>query len=72
MKNYLSFNLTGKKLLPVWILFMLFFLAPYVLLIFKLEKFRTGDKPSLIVFPLFIITDMHSFCTDFFHGKTDD
>jgi uncharacterized membrane protein YjgN (DUF898 family) len=69
MKNYLSFNLTGKKLLPVWILFMLFFFAPYVLLIFKLEKFQHGDKPSLIFFPLFIVLICVAFALTFFMAK---
>jgi uncharacterized membrane protein YjgN (DUF898 family) len=69
MKNYLSFNLTGKKLLPVWILFMLFFLAPYLLLIFRLKSFEPGGKPSLIVFPLFILLICVAFALVFFMAK---
>jgi len=40
MKNYFKFNLTGNKLLPVWIVFMVFFLIPYVYVQFKLQGLK--------------------------------
>jgi uncharacterized membrane protein YjgN (DUF898 family) len=40
MKNYFKFNLTGNKLFPVWILFMVLFLIPYIYVQFKLQDFK--------------------------------
>jgi uncharacterized membrane protein YjgN (DUF898 family) len=69
MKKYFSFNLTGKKLLPVWILFMLFFLAPYVTLVLSFKSFQPGDKSSVLVFPLFILLICIAFAITFFMAK---
>jgi len=46
MKNYFKFNLTGKKLLPLWLLFMLLFLVPYVFIQFKLQSFQHNPSPE--------------------------
>lgn len=41
MKNYFKFNLTGNKVLPVWIVFMVLFLIPYIFVQYKLQGFKT-------------------------------
>jgi uncharacterized membrane protein YjgN (DUF898 family) len=69
MKNYLSFNLTGKKLLPVWILFMLFFMAPYLFLVLRLKNFQPGDRPSLFILPVFILLIFIAFALIYFMAK---
>jgi len=33
MKNYFNFTLTGKKFLPIWLLFLTLFILPYVVMI---------------------------------------
>jgi uncharacterized membrane protein YjgN (DUF898 family) len=43
MKNYFQFNLTGKKVLPVWIAFVVLFLIPYILVQIKMQ---TLPKPE--------------------------
>ncbi len=35
MKNYFKFNLTGKQLLPVWLVFMVLVAVPYVYVIYN-------------------------------------
>jgi uncharacterized membrane protein YjgN (DUF898 family) len=69
MKNYFSFNLTGKKLLPIWILFLVFFMAPYVILIFKMTSIQPGSKPSLIFIPLIILLIFIAFVLTFYIAK---
>ena len=49
MKNYLSFSLTGKKLLPVWILFLILFLAPYMFLVFNMNSLQQGKNVFLFL-----------------------
>ena len=41
MKNYFNFNLTGKKLLPIWILFLVLFLVPQGIIVFKMQNIET-------------------------------
>lgn len=41
MKNYFKFNLTGKKVLPIWIAFIVLFLVPYIFIQVKLQDFKT-------------------------------
>jgi uncharacterized membrane protein YjgN (DUF898 family) len=42
MKNYFNFHLTGKQLLPLWLIFYVIFLLPYIALILKIQSFKTG------------------------------
>jgi uncharacterized membrane protein YjgN (DUF898 family) len=35
MKNYFKFNLKGEKLLPIWLLYLVFVIVPYVFIQFK-------------------------------------
>jgi uncharacterized membrane protein YjgN (DUF898 family) len=69
MKNYLKFNLTGKKLLPIWLLFLVFFISPYTLLIFKTKNIQPGDNTFLFVFPLMILIVVISFILTFYFAK---
>jgi uncharacterized membrane protein YjgN (DUF898 family) len=58
MKKYFNFQLTGKQILPLWILFYLFFVVPYVFIIFKSKTFsHTGapQTPSFGIILLFIL-----------------
>lgn len=52
MKNYLSFKLTGNKLLPIWLLFFALIMAPYVFLIIKMKNFQPGEMPPFWIIPL--------------------
>jgi uncharacterized membrane protein YjgN (DUF898 family) len=66
MKNYFNFNLTGKKLFPYWIMLLVFFMAPYFLLIFKMKEIMAGDPKSVfIIIPallvLFFIASLLSY-----------
>lgn len=40
MKNYFKFNLTGNKLFPIWLIFMVLFLIPYIYVQYKLQDFK--------------------------------
>jgi hypothetical protein len=46
MKNYFNFQLTGKQLLPLWMIFYVIFLVPYIILIFKMQSFSKGFDGS--------------------------
>lgn len=41
MKNYFQFKLNGKQLLPVWLLFMVLFLIPYIFVQIKIQGFSS-------------------------------
>lgn len=46
MKNYFKFNLTGKQVLPVWLIFMVVFLIPYGFVQYKIQGFKAqGQDP---------------------------
>jgi len=69
MKNYFNFNLTGKKLLPVWVLFLVFFLVPYVTIIFKMKNIQPGKAPSILFFFLIFILIIISLALTFYIVK---
>jgi uncharacterized membrane protein YjgN (DUF898 family) len=69
MKKYFSFNLTGKKLLPIWILFMVFFIVPYFALVFGAKNYQADGKPSFIFFPVFVFLLLIAFALMFFMRK---
>jgi uncharacterized membrane protein YjgN (DUF898 family) len=57
MKNYFDFQLRGKQLLPLWIIFYFVVLAPYFFILFKLSAFSQEavvQKPSPAIGLLFI------------------
>jgi uncharacterized membrane protein YjgN (DUF898 family) len=55
MKNYFNFNLSGKKLFPVWVLSLIFFIVPYIIILFHLNGIGPGERPSLIIIPFIIL-----------------
>ena len=70
MKDYFKFNLTGIKLLPVWILFLVLFMVPYFFLIFKLKDIQTGNPmTSLFIFPVFLVLICVALVISFFIQK---
>lgn len=69
MKNYLKFNLTGKKLLPIWLLFLVFLISPYTFIIFKMKNIQPGDNTSLLIMPLMILIVFISFILTFYFAK---
>jgi len=50
MRDYFKFNLTGKKLLPIWLLFLVLFMVPYVFLSVKVQAIPSGEHLLIIVY----------------------
>lgn len=48
MKNYLDFTLTGRKLFPIWLVFIVLFMVPYIALLLIVKSAQSGDMSSLI------------------------
>lgn len=48
MKNYFSFNLTGRKLFPIWITYMVLVFAPYMILTIQKDAIPTGSVIGLL------------------------
>ncbi len=70
MKNYFNFNLTGKKLLPIWLLFLVLFMVPYVSIILKMRHVQTtGEHPSMLIFPLIIVLLILVFAITYYITK---
>lgn len=69
MKNYFDFNLSGEKLLPIWIIFLVLFLAPYSIMVFKMQHFQPGGTPSMILLPVFILLILIAFFITFYIAK---
>jgi len=69
MKNYFGFNLTGIKLLPVWLLFVVFFGVPYATALFMLRPTVPVSHPSLLVFPLLLLSMVVAFIFSFYMNK---
>ncbi|HEY9113109.1 MAG TPA: DUF898 family protein [Bacteroidales bacterium] len=66
MKTYFDFNLTGKKLLPYWLLVLIFLVSPYIAFIFSLRNIQPGETPSVLIIPLFILLILIAFVISFF------
>jgi uncharacterized membrane protein YjgN (DUF898 family) len=69
MKNYFNFNLTGKKLLPIWLLFLVFFMAPYVTMITQMKNLQAGNSPSMLLLPVLLLLIIVSFLFIFYIAK---
>ena len=51
MKNYFKFNLTGNKLFPVWILFLILYCVPYAIIQYKIQtlgKVHSTDMTEIM------------------------
>lgn len=69
MKNYFNFNLTGKKLLPIWLLFLVLFIVPYGIMVLKINDIQTGEIQSLLIFPLLMVLFVIAFLLTFYITK---
>ena len=47
MKNYFNFQLTGRQLLPLWIIFYLLFLVPYFSVIYRMQALSHDATPQV-------------------------
>lgn len=68
MKNYFKFNLTGNKLFPVWLFFLVLFIAPYVAIIFKMKEFQPQSDPMafMYIFPAMLFLSIVAFVITFY------
>lgn len=66
MKHYFSFNLTGQKLLLIWLLFLVFFMIPYMAVIIKMQDIQPGDTSALWVFPFILLILIVAFALAFY------
>ena len=69
MKNYFDFYLTGKKLLPIWIVFLLAFLAPYIAIVVMMKDILPGETPPMFIFPLIFLLLVIAFVITFYMVK---
>ena len=69
MRNYFGFNLTGKQLMPIWLIFYFLFIAPYVLLILKMKDIQPGTTPSGMMFIYLFLLMMVAFLISFYLAK---
>jgi uncharacterized membrane protein YjgN (DUF898 family) len=70
MKNYFKFNLTGQKLFPVWILFLVLIAGTTVAIYFKAKDIQ-HDDPSAYIFIVPAIFFVYSilFIVSFYVSK---
>jgi hypothetical protein len=66
MKNYFSFNLTGRKLLPIWILFLVCFIAPYATLVFNMKNIKPDNSLLYLFFPIVLLLMVIAFIITFY------
>jgi len=69
MKNYFDFTLTGKRLFPAWLLFLLLIIAPYIILLFKIKEIQAEDPLILWLIPLIFIFFFIGMIISFFITK---
>lgn len=69
MKNYFSFNLTGKKLLPIWLLYLAFVIAPYVSMIFKISHIGPEYSPPMLIILLVVLVAITVLVVTFYIAK---
>lgn len=70
MKNYFKFNLTGQKLLPVWLSFLVFFVVPYLVVIYKLKHSQPGyPEISAITTAVIVVLILIAFIISYFFEK---
>jgi uncharacterized membrane protein YjgN (DUF898 family) len=69
MKNYFGFTLTGKKLLPIWLIFYILFILPYTILIMKMKNIQPGTAPSGMIFIFLFLLILIAFFITFYLTK---
>ena len=66
MKNYFAFTLTGKKLFPVWILFLVLFIIPYIWIIFQFKSHPALESPPAYMIAILFIIVFIAFSIQYF------
>jgi uncharacterized membrane protein YjgN (DUF898 family) len=66
MKNYFGFNLTGKEFFPIWIIFYLILIVPYVILTIKIQNIPPAEVPSLTIFICLFLLILVAFFISFY------
>jgi uncharacterized membrane protein YjgN (DUF898 family) len=69
MKNYLNFSLTGKKLFPIWLVFLILFIAPYMALILQMKDLQQGQFSLPLFFSILILLIIVAFAITFYIAK---
>jgi bacteriorhodopsin len=69
MKNYFSFNLTGRELLPIWILFLVCFMAPYLTLVISMKYVQPGSSLLYLFFPIVLLLAIIAFVITFYLAR---
>jgi uncharacterized membrane protein YjgN (DUF898 family) len=69
MKNYFGFTLTGKRLLPIWLIFYILFFVPYIMLILKMQDIHVGSAQSPMIFLYLFILILIAFSITFYIAK---
>ncbi|PKP17727.1 MAG: hypothetical protein CVU06_12835 [Bacteroidetes bacterium HGW-Bacteroidetes-22] len=69
MKNYFGFNLTAKKLLPIWLIFYFLFITSYVVLINSMKNIQSGTTPSGMLFLFLFLLFLVAFFISFYIAK---
>lgn len=69
MKNFFDFSLTGKKLLPIWLMYLVFLIIPYAILILKTRAVQQQKSPSLLFLPLLLIIIFAALVLTFYMAK---
>ena len=69
MKNYFSFDLTGKKFFPVWLAFYICYIVPYAFLIIKTKSDDSGiSSPGIYLMSIAVVLVI-AFLISFFIMK---
>ena len=69
MKNYFGFNLTGKKLLPIWLVFYFLFIVPYAILISKMKNIQSETTTSVMIFIFLVFLILVAYLISFYLAK---
>ena len=69
MKNYFGFSLTGKKLLPIWLIYYFLFIVPFIILMTNMKDIQPGTKPSVMTFIFLFLLIIVAFLITFYIVK---
>lgn len=61
--------MTGKKLFPIWLIFYILFIVPYVILIMKMKNIQSGTAPSGMIFIFLFLLILIAFLITFYLAK---
>ena len=71
MKNYFKFNLTGNKLFPVWLIFLVLIIAPFATIAFQLKDYNPQEDLHALVYiiPSMLFIGIIGFLITFYLTK---